>query len=40
MKDIKLFYGKKYTKFCKEIKKINKKFYFENRLFNQDNFYK
>lgn len=40
MKDIKLFYGKKYTKFCKEIKKINKKFFFENRLFNQDNFYK
>ncbi len=39
MKDIKIFYGKKYIKFCKEIKKINKKFYFENRLFNQDNFY-
>ena len=39
MKDIKMFYGKKYMKFCKEIKKINKKFYFENRLFNQDNFY-
>jgi decaprenylphospho-beta-D-ribofuranose 2-oxidase len=38
--DIKKFYGKNFLKFSKEIKKINKKFFFENRLFNYNNFYK
>ncbi len=38
--DIKKFYGKNFYKFSKEIKKINKIYYFENRLFNYNNFYK
>ncbi len=38
--DIKNFYSKDFKKFSHEIRKINKKFFFENRLFYQDNFYK
>ena len=38
--DIKNFYNKDFKKFFNEIRKINKKFFFENRLFYQDNFYK
>ena len=37
--DIKKFYKKDYYRFVKEIKKLNKKFIFENRLFNKENFY-
>ncbi len=37
--DIKKFYKKDYYRFVKEIKKMNKKFIFENRLFNKENFY-
>ena len=36
---VKKFYGKNYINFQKEIKKINKNFIFENRLFNKENFY-
>jgi hypothetical protein len=36
---VKKFYGKNYIYFQKEIKKINKNFIFENRLFNKENFY-
>jgi FAD/FMN-containing dehydrogenase len=39
-KDIKKFYKKDYINFCKEIKKLNKKSFFENRLFNLETFYK
>ncbi len=37
--DIKKFYKNDFNKFAREIKKINKKIYFENRLFNKENFY-
>lgn len=37
---VKQFYKKNYKKFNKEIKLINKKYFFENRLFNINNFYK
>ena len=37
--DVKKTYGKEYFKFAKEIKKLNKKYIFENRIFNNRSFY-
>ncbi len=40
LNDIKKFYGRNFFSFCSEIKKINRKFIIENRIFNKKNFYK
>ena len=40
LNEIKKSYGNEYKKFIKEINKLNKTYIFENRIFNNESFYK